>query len=266
MVVWSLYNVIINPQLLSNGEKPKYSSKEIILALSTPLLFNIIGYIYTLEWIISPKYSSTNINKQKNQKILEETENEISPEYQEEIKEWKENNEFLLKLIELQKRYPNNFSKKTLSLWVDFMKNKVRKELEINNNEDYYDKFINGKKYFDSETKGEFEMFFSVLFENGSFLKDGKKLYEGYNVKIEISIGDDFDDYLAILNFFPAPSNSFSSKCLVANLPFYDEFVFDSSVSADNHSFNEFCELLSSLRVIDYNNLEKDKKERIYGL
>lgn len=73
-----LYNVVINPKLLSTGEKPKYSSKEIALALITPLFFNIIGYYYVAFSIVNKKYSNSDISKKKSQNEIDKIDSKNS--------------------------------------------------------------------------------------------------------------------------------------------------------------------------------------------
>ena len=209
-------------------------------------------------------------------------------------------NDFLLKIYDLQEKNPKNYPELTYSLWEDYLKNKVSPIFESLHHQDdppisgvepqqikgqeYLEKFLEGKKITDKEMIDdwygenneveEFTLLFNVCSEFGTFMRhkedspnyskvfdSRKSLYMGYQVVIEVGASDEVDfGYIDLFHFFPSSSYDVS---LVANLPHFDEFEFYSGMSSEQYTFAEFCELLSKTKLFNYKFLGKDQKENL---
>jgi hypothetical protein len=142
-----------------------------------------------------------------------------------------DDNDFLLKILNIQKNNPDNFQEKTLSLWEDYLKNKVIPIFKADESEDL-EKFLNAEN----------KMIFNVLYEWGSFnlhkagpvgmtIKDWnhpevtKTIYSGHYVKCEIGTiceGDDEEfEYWDLFVFFPVFKFFIITLTNSANFTFY---------------------------------------------
>tara|TARA_Y100001954_G_C15720041_1_gene557717 strand:- start:88 stop:819 length:732 start_codon:yes stop_codon:yes gene_type:complete len=182
-------------------------------------------------------------------------------------------NDFLLKIYDLQEKNPKNYPELTYSLWEDYLKNKISPFFK---SQEYLEKFFEGKKitekemiddwYGENNDVEEFTLLFNVCIEFGTFMRHKedsprKSLYMGYQVVIEVGGADEVDfEYIDLFHFFPSCSNDVS---LVANLPHFDEFEFNSGMSSEQYTFPEFCELLSKTKIFNYKFLAKDQKENL---
>ena len=235
-------------------------------AIIPPLLLNIIGFEYVkrkMEKIYKAKNLTTkSVNSFRPKKPFEH----YIPKGQ-----FIDDNDFLLKIMEIQNNNNNNTSKK-ISYWKDYLKKRIKKNTNLHDQD--IEKFIKGKKYYDKD--GNYELIFNVVEEYGVFNlhKAGrvgstietwdhngvnKTLYSGYNVYCEIgAISENDDDFNSWdgFSFFPAMG-------LMANLPLFDEFEFQTGMTNNFYSFSKFCEFLSEIEVIDYNALDDEKKQNL---
>ena len=186
-----------------------------------------------------------------------------------------DDNDFLLKIIEIQNNTNNNSEK--ISYWQDYLKDRLENTSLTYEN---IQNFIKGKKCIDKD--GNYEFMFNVIKENGDFNlhKAGevgltiepwdhsevtKTLYSGYKVFCEIGVIYENDDefyYWDGFSFFPI---FYSSRAwgLIANLPSFDEFEFQTGMTGGYYSFSKFCEFLSKIDVIDYNALDDERKQNL---